>query len=166
MGVYHWAGVLLVFTGQNASDNTSHDVVHGVEDDLGLSEESVTDHVVDLQPSAWLRSSDGTEMSIPSREHSAVPMHLTPPLRVHVKRLRISFPRSAKVRSYTYLCSAGRSSSVGGPVFPSGKIGSLSWSPALDEDVLFAGMTSFFSCPTGRAKMCCHGKATGADPTS
>jgi len=48
MGVYHWAGVLLVFTGQNASDNTSHDVVHGVEEDLSLPEKGVADHIVHL----------------------------------------------------------------------------------------------------------------------
>ena len=48
MGAYHRAGVLIVFTGQNASDNTSHDVVHGVEEDLSLSEKGVADHIVHL----------------------------------------------------------------------------------------------------------------------
>ena len=48
MGVDHWADVLVVFIGQPGLDDACHDVVHGVEDDFGLSEESMMDHVVDV----------------------------------------------------------------------------------------------------------------------
>jgi hypothetical protein len=39
-----------MFTGQHELDNTRDDVVHGVDDDFGLPDDGVVDHVVDLLP--------------------------------------------------------------------------------------------------------------------
>ena len=50
MGVDHWADVLVMFTGQHGLDDARHDVVHGVDDDFGLLNDGVVDHVVDLLP--------------------------------------------------------------------------------------------------------------------